>query len=192
MKKIFAVSFIALAMMACSGGQKPEATEEAVMDTPEATVVTVGNFKDQAGELVGKLVTITGTADHICKEDGKKLFLIDTETEGRVKVVTGEDVPAFNSEYEGFDFIVTGIVEETVIDEAYLLEWEEEIKAGIEEEKHLGGGTPMTAEEKEAGHHISDPAFEQINAYRQKMADQGVDKLSFYNIVAVSYEIIEE
>ncbi|MDP3445110.1 MAG: hypothetical protein Q8T08_19800, partial [Ignavibacteria bacterium] len=153
---------------------------------------TVGNFKEKAGELVGKLVTIKGTADHICKEDGKKLFLIDTETEGRVKVVTGEEVPAFNSEYEGFDFIVSGIVEETVIDEAYLLEWEEEIKAGIEEEKHLGGGRPMTAEEKEAGKHMPDPAFEQVNNYRQMMADQGVDKLSFYSIVAVSYEVIEE
>lgn len=192
MKKLVALSFVAALFFACSSNPKPETTYDANANAENPVEVTVGNFNEKAPGLVDKLVTIKGTADHICKGDGKKLFLIDIETEGRVKVETGEDMPAFNNELEGFDFIITGIVDETVIDEAYLQEWEEEIKAGIEETKHLGGGQALTEEEKAAGEHHDDDPFEQITKYRAMMADQGVDKLSFYAITAVSYEVIEE
>ncbi len=192
MKKLFALSSIAALLFACSSGPKPEATEETTSTVETPVEVTVSNFEEKAGELVGKLVVIKGTADHICKHDGKKLFLIDTVSEGRVKVVTSEDMAAFNSELEGYDFVVTGLVDETIVDEAYLQEWEEEIKAGIEEKKHLGGGEPMTEEEKAAGQHLDDPAYEQIKNYRDMMAVKGVNKLSFYAITAVSYEVIKE
>lgn len=190
MKRLFLFLFVASFMMACTGGQKAETNQEET--TEQAVEVTVGNFKEKAADLAGKLVTIKGTADHICRGDGRKMFLIDVEMPGRVKVVPNEDMAAFNSEQEGLDFIVTGIIEETYIDEAYLQEWEEEIKAGVDETKHLGGGEPMTDEEKEAGKHLDDPASEQIAGYRQMMADQGTDKLFFYSIVCTSYEVIEE
>lgn len=190
MKNLFFLMFVAVFMMACTGNQKPVENQEAVIE--QAVEVTVGNFKDKAADLAGKLVTIKGTADHICRGDGRKLFLIDVEMPGRVKVVPNEDMAAFNTEHEGMDFIVTGIVEETYIDEAYLQEWEEEIKAGVDESKHLGGGEPMTEEEKEAGQHLDDSAIEQIAGYRQMMIDQGTDKLFFYSIICTSYEVIKE
>jgi hypothetical protein len=189
MKKLFAVMLIALFTASCS--QAPKQAEQTAEETVPVEI-TVGSFKAKAGELVGQMVTISGTADHICKGDGRKLFLISTEEEGRVKVTTGENMPAFNNEYEGYDFVITGIVEESVVDEAYLQEWDEELHAGIEEEKHLGGGEPMTEAEKEAGHHIDDPGFEQIAKYRQMMADQGVTKLSFYSISCTAFEIIKD
>jgi len=190
MKNLFFLMFVAVFMMACTGSQKPVEDQEAVIE--QAVEVTVGNFKEKAADLAGKLVTIKGTADHICRGDGRKLFLIDVEMPGRVKVVPNEDMAAFNTEQEGMDFIVTGIVEETYIDEAYLQEWEEEIKAGVDENKHLGGGEPMTEEEKEAGQHLDDSAIEQIAGYRQMMIDQGTDKLFFYSIICTSYEVIKE
>lgn len=193
MKKYFLISVLALFMASCGNAPKPDTNEQANAAVETPTEVTVGNFKEKAGGLVDKLVVIKGTADHICKHDGKKLFLIDTLSEGRVKVVTGDDMAAFNSELEGFDFVVTGLVEETVVDEAYLQEWEEEIKAGIEEKKHLEGGKKGEAEaEAEDDHHSDESAFESINNYRKMMAEQGVTKLSFYNIKAVSYEVIKE
>lgn len=188
MKKFISVLMLALVFISCA--EAPKSTEKATEQ--EAVAITVGNFKEKAGELVGKLVTISGTADHICRSDGKKMFLISTEEEGRVKITTGENMAAFNSENEGQDFIVTGIVEESVVDEAYLQEWEEEILAGIEETKHLGGGEPMTEEEKEAGHHEEVAGLEQIANYRLLMKDKGVDKLSFYSISCTAYEIVKE
>jgi hypothetical protein len=189
MKRFFAIALTALIFASCS--QAPQQTEQATQETAPVEI-TVGNFTSKAGELVGQLVTISGTADHICKGDGRKLFLISTEEEGRVKVTSGENMAAFNSEEEGYDFVITGIVEETVVDEAYLQEWEEELQAGVEEEKHLGGGEPMTEAEKEAGHHMEDPGFEQIAKYRQMMAEQGVSSLSFYSIACTEYKVIKE
>ena len=158
----------------------------------EPIVITVGSFDEKAAELVGKEVIITGTTDHICKHDGKKLFLIDVEEEGRVKITSGEGVPAFNSEYEGYDFKIIGIVDEMIVDEEYLREWEEEVIAGIDETRHLGGGEPMTEEERAAGVHLDDPAMEKISDYREMMAEEGTDKLSFYSIVCTSFEVIED
>lgn len=184
---------IALLFSACSNSPKPAAeTTEVTEKSNEPVMITVGSFESKAADLVGETVTITGTADHICKHDGKKLFLIDTEEEGRVKVTSGEGVPAFNTDYEGYDFVVTGYVDEMIVDEEYLLEWEEEVIAGIDETRHLGGGQPMTEEERAAGVHLDDPAMEQIAAYREEMKELGTDKLSFYSIVCTSFDVIDE
>jgi hypothetical protein len=195
MKNLFFLMFVAVFMMACTENQKPVENQEAVIE--QAIEVTVGNFKEKAVDIVGKLVTIKGTADHICRGDGRKLFLIDVDMPGRVRVVPNDDMAAFNTEQEGMDFVVTGTVAETYIDEAYLLEWEEELKAEVVSENALDCETEETAseegkEEEEHDHHSAEAAYEQIASYRKQMAEQGVDKLSFYHIVAVSYEVIAE
>lgn len=193
MKKILFAGMMLVMFWSCTQSPNKAQTKMASLAPDEPVLVTVGNFLTKAPDLVGKPVTIKGTADHICRGDGKKLFIISTTEEGRVKVVTGEDMAAFNSENEGLDFTVNGLVDEVVVDETYLLEWEQEIKAGIEEKKHLGGGAPMTPEEKAAGQHAEeDPGMEQINGYRQEMAEKGVNKLSFYSIVCTSYSVDKE
>ncbi len=193
MKKFFLMAVVAIFFVACQN--QTETTVENAAQTrvaEEPIVITVGSFDEKAAELVGKEVIITGTTDHICKHDGKKLFLIDVEEEGRVKITSGEGVPAFNSEYEGYDFKIIGIVDEMIVDEEYLREWEEEVIAGIDETRHLGGGEPMTEEERAAGVHLDDPAMEKISDYREMMAEEGTDKLSFYSIVCTSFEVIED
>jgi hypothetical protein len=186
MYKLFFVTLLAVAMAAC-GGQKSDKAQQA---DEQITEVTVGNFKTMAAELVGKTVVIRGTADHICKHDGKKLFLIDVNSEGRVKVVTGDDMAAFDAANEGLDFVVTGIVAETIVDEAYLKEWEEELLTEEAENPHLEDGQHKESEQED--HHSNEQAYKQIADYRQKMAELGVDKLSFYHIIAKSYEISKE
>ncbi|MBS4059586.1 MAG: hypothetical protein KG029_04250 [Bacteroidetes bacterium] len=195
MKRLFLFLFVASFMMACTGGQKSETNQGET--TEQAIEVTVGNFKEKAVDLVGKTILIKGTADHICRGDGRKLFLIDVEMPGRVRVVPNEDMAAFNTEQEGLDFVVTGVVAETYIDEEYLLEWEEELKAETGSENALDceseePGNKDGEEGEEHEHHSADAAYEQIANYRKMMAEQGVEKLSFYHIVAVSYEVIKE
>lgn len=193
MKKLVLFGIIALLFSACTNSEKsPAETTEVTIKSDEPVMITVGSFETKAADLVGEMVTIKGTADHICKHDGKKLFLIDIEEEGRVKVTSGEDVPAFNTDYEGYDFVVTGYVDEMIVDDEYLREWEEEVIEGIDETRHLGGGQPMTEEERAAGVHLDDPAMEQIAAYREEMKELETDKLSFYSIVCTSFEVIEE
>lgn len=184
MKKLFFVALLPFVIAAC-GGQKADKAQES---DEQITEVTVGNFKTMAPELVGKTIVIRGTADHICKHDGKKLFLIDPNSEGRVKVVTGDDMAAFDAANEGMDFIVTGTVAETVVDEAYLKEWEEELKSEEAEKRHLEDGQHHEGEENKS----NEDAYNQIARYREMMAEKGVDKLSFYHIIAKSYEIVKE
>jgi len=192
-KKFVSFGIIALLFSSCINFEESSTENTEVAEkSNEPVMITVGSFESKAADLVGETVTITGTADHICKHDGKKLFLIDTEEEGRVKITSGEDVPAFNTDYEGYDFVVTGYVDEMIVDEEYLLEWEEEVIAGIDETRHLGGGEPMTEEERAAGVHLDDPAMEQIAAYREEMKELGTDKLSFYSIVCTSFDVIDE
>ena len=193
MKNLMLFGIIALLFSACTNtGKSPAETTLVAEKSDEPILITVGSFESKAAELVGEIVTIRGTADHICKHDGKKLFLIDTEEEGRVKITSGEGIPSFNSDYEGYDFVVTGYVDEMIVDEEYLREWEEEVIEGIDETRHLGGGQPMTEQERAAGVHLDDPAMEQIAAYREEMKELGVDKLSFYSIECTSFDVIDE
>ncbi len=190
MKKIAFLSLIAAFLMSCGNNPKTSSDNASSDESNQPVQITVANFSEKAPELVDKLVFIRGIADHICKHDGKKLFLVDTISDGRVKVVTGENTVAFNIEYEGYDFEITGKVLETVVDETYLQEWEEEIKAGIEEKKHLEGG--KSAEANEEDHHSDEEAMESIQRYRDQMAEQGVNKLSFYSIEASSYKVVKD
>ncbi|GAB1419271.1 hypothetical protein MASR2M12_20360 [Bacteroidales bacterium] len=190
MKKIAFLSLIAAFLMSCGNNPKTSSDNASSAESIQPVQITVANFSEKAPELVDKLISIRGIADHICKHDGKKLFLVDTISDGRVKIVTGENVAAFNNEYEGYDFEITGKVLETVVDEAYLQEWEEEIKAGIEEKKHLEGGKPAEATEED--HHSDEEAMQSIQRYRDQMAEKGINKLSFYSIEATSYQVIKE
>ncbi len=189
MKKLLFLGIIAAFMMSCGTNPKTQNNDEQQAEAQAPVEITVANFSEKAPELVGKLVKIQGIADHICSHDGKKLFLVDTISDGRVKVVSGENLAAFNNEYEGYDFVITGTIDETVVDEAYLQEWEEEIKVGIEEKKHLEGGKQADAQED---HHSDEDAMQSIQNYREKMTEQGVNKLSFYSIIATSYDVIKD
>ena len=190
MKKLLGLFMIVGLIFSCSNMKKNQPTDST--NDEKAVELTVGNFKEKAAELVGKLVSIQGTADHICSHDGKKLFLIDVEMPGRVKVVTGDDLAAFNSEYEGYDFNIDGYIAEDIVDENYLQNWEEELKSDTEvEKKHLDGEHSHGHNDGDEDHSKSE-AFEQISKYRTMMADQGVDHLSFYHIVAIRYKIIED
>lgn len=186
MKKLIALFLMTAFFVSCSNQQQKQTNQENA-----ALEITVEHFKDKAPELVGKLVSIQGTADHICSHDGKKLFLIDIDKPGRVKVVTAEELPAFNNELEGHDFLIEGLIAETIVDEAYLLNWEEQLRIeGESQSKHLDGEQGHDHGEGE-DHHSADEDYAQIAKYRELMEEQGTDKLSFYHITAVSYKVLD-
>jgi hypothetical protein len=196
MKKIFLV-IIAMAFIAvsCENSTSTKTnntkSEEVIID--EIIEVNLAEFDDKVGDLVGKKIVMAGTVDHICKHGGQKLFLVDTESEGRIKVTPDENVAAFNTELEGQNIIVTGIVEEQRIDEAYLKEWEEKILAGSEmgddkgEGKHLGGNM-----EKGGGKAEPSEELEKVNHLREMLAESGDDHLSFYSVLCVEYEVVDD
>jgi len=175
--------------------------------------LAIVDFDNQAGNYVGKEVQISGLVNHTCKHGGKRMFIIDEETEQTVKIEAGENIPSFDAELEGSIVSVTGIINELIIDEAYLIEWEAEIKEEMlnapeeeaelaegEEEgehaegehaegehEHAGGGMGEAAD---MGEHIS--GLEKIENFRKEIKESGKDHLSFYSIECISFEVIPE
>jgi len=181
LKKLFILSFIAIAFIACNNST--ENNQEQTAD--EIAMITVEDFSASPDSYVGKEIVIEGTTVHVCKEGGKRMFIIGEDPDERIQVKAGDEIAAFEVELEGSDVLVTGIVDELRIDEPYLTQWENELKA--ENPK-----SELKIHKGEEGHEHSegDPnaEYEQIEDYRAQIKENGTDHLSFYSIIATSYE----
>ncbi len=156
----------------------------------------LSNFNDKAESLIGKQVILNGMIDHVCKHGGQKMFIVNENGDARIKITTGENMAAFNTELIGETLMVVGVIDEHRIDEEYLREWEEELIAGVDEdEEHSEKGEPLhmgehggegNAEETE-----ENPEMKQINEYRQQIAESGKDYISFFSVTCIEYEVVE-
>ncbi|HEY9113184.1 MAG TPA: hypothetical protein VIN10_00705 [Bacteroidales bacterium] len=193
MKKLFFILALAIGFASCqNSANKTEATNDETLSS-DVAVVQVAEFETLAGDLVGKTIQFSGTVDHVCKHGGQRMFIVDNESEARIKITPAEEVAAFNTELVGDQLLITGIVEEQRIDEAYLMEWEEEIKAGsaMSDDKgegtHLGGNVEKGGE----GADVSEEMQKVINL-REQLQASGNDYLAFYSVVCTGYEVVQE
>lgn len=191
-KKILTLLGLAIILVACNNSQK-NINENATANEP--VNITVSDFLTKADEYVGQEVKIKGTVSHTCKHGGKRMFIFDDNEDNRVKIEAGEEITSFDASLEGSDIVVSGILKELIIDETYLMEWEQEVNAELnnpEEEsdttvvaEHEGGGLGEAADQ---GTHVS--ALESIADYRKQIKESGKDHLSFYSIECISYEVL--
>lgn len=192
-KYLVALLAMIFVLSACENQQKKEAaSEEEVVLIEEIVPVSLSDFDVKAEELVGKQVMLTGTVDHVCEHGGQRMFVIETGSEGRVKVTPDENIAAFKTDLEGQHVKLVGVVEEQRIDEDYLKEWEEEIMAGIDmsddkgEGSHLGGNT-----EKGGSDADMEEEMEKVNNLRQEIAESGKGYLAYYSVLCTEYEVVE-
>lgn len=191
-KKILTLLGLAIILVACNNSQK-NINENTTANEP--VNITVSDFLAKADEYVGQEVKIKGTVSHTCKHGGKRMFIFDDNEDNRVKIEAGEEITSFDASLEGSDIVVSGILKELIIDETYLMEWEQEVNAELnnpEEEsdttvvaEHEGGGLGEAADQ---GTHVS--ALESIADYRKQIKESGKDHLSFYSIECISYEVL--
>ena len=151
--------------------------------------VKLSEFNDKAGDYVGKTIRLQGIVDHVCEHDGKKMFLVDENSDARVKIVPNENLAAFTQDLIGETVEVTGVVKEFRLDEDYLIEMEEKAKAESNEESeiHMGDGEHKGNKEEQNG----EDKMKQINNLRQKLKDSCKDHLSYYSVEASSFKIIK-
>ena len=88
-----------------------QVVEEEVVTKTEPKAVSLAEFKEQAGTLVGEEVILEGTIIHVCKHGGQKMFITADDPDIRIKITPGEEMAAFETELEGSDVKVLGIVE---------------------------------------------------------------------------------
>jgi len=172
MKKVLTAVVIFSLFVACQTNEK--SNENAQKNTTENKAVqkttpqiALADFDSLASRYVGKEIKVKGIVDHICKHGGKKLFLVDDNANLHVEADS-----RFDESLAGSEVIVTGIVKEFRVDEAYCLKMDEDnIKS------HSEGKT-------------NDKLFEQkkkqIAFYRDSMEKAGTDHLSFYSLEFVS------
>lgn len=194
-KYLLIVTVIALIVTSCENNSKSKENEKVastMVVVDEITPVEVGNFEAKAEELVGKKIELKGTVDHICSHGGQRLFLVSESSDARIKITPDEQIAAFKTELEGNNIVIVGIVEEQRIDEDYLREWEEEIKAGGDladdkgEGSHLGGKVEKGGEGADINEEL-----QKVNNLREEIKESGKDHLSFFSVLCTDYTIVD-
>ncbi len=193
---IIALAFIAVSCENTATKTNDEnKTEIVVVD--EIITVSMVDYDSLVETLAGKKISISGTVDHVCKHGGQKLFIVDENSDARIKITPNEEIAAFNTDLVGETVKITGIIEEMRVDEDYLKEWEEEVKSGAEEKEGKGhgngDGNHESGEEEDHSEEHEDldieAELEQIARMRQRVEDSEKGYLSFYSILAVEYEV---
>ena len=189
-KWMVAVAMIAacLVMVSCGGGKKQQAAEEAVV------AMSIDDVMAKASGLVEQEVTIEGVCTHTCSHGAKKMFLVGSDDTKTLRIEAGE-LGAFDTKVVNNVVTVKGIIKEERIDEAYLVDWENRLKNQTEEKHGNGEGEGGCDTEKNARGETANNAEGRIADFRAKIAAEkeatGKEYLSFYHVVATSYEINE-
>ena len=194
-RKLIYLSLLTLVIVSC-GTSYEKSENNKSEEIAQAVDVTVMNFESKAADLVGKPINITATVNHVCQHGGKRMFLVAEGSEESIKVVPCEKLASFNTDLQGYTVKVSGIIEELIIDEEYLIEWENELAEEAEVEKseieHTGEGHGEDSEGEEEEMDENAEALESIASYRQQIAESGTDHLSFYTIVCDDYEKLDK
>ena len=189
-KLMMAVLFVTacFTLSSCGGGKKQQNAEETV------AVLSIDDVMAKAAELVDQKVVIEGVCTHTCSHGAKKMFLVGSDDSKTLRVEAGE-LGAFDTKVVNNMVTVNGILKEERIDEAYLVDWENRLKSQTEEKHGNGEGEGGCTTEKNARGETANTTEGRIADFRAKIAVEkeatGKEYLSFYHVVANSYEINE-
>lgn len=171
-----------------AGSSTPKTTTVAAQDT----VMEVDSVLKNGNKLVGQTVVLEGVCTHICQHGGGKIFLMGSDDTQTIRIDASEQVGSFSPEAVNSLVRVQGTVQEERIDEAFLNQWESQIKSQVIE-RHGEGGAGCESDQKARGEAPVGSIEERIANFRKRIAErkanEGKDYLSFYSITAESYEI---
>ena len=105
MKHIFYLITMAVIFVGCTN--KP-ATEK--VTEQEIRQITLEELNDQAGELQGETVKVTGMVFHVCKHGGQKMFIKSDTSDLSVLIRVSESIPEFDIALEGSSVEIIGKV----------------------------------------------------------------------------------
>ena len=190
MTVIAAIAVAGIINASCGNKQQQANSEGATTEVVASGAMEIDSLLANAGEFAGQEVTIEGESTHICKHGGRKIFLMGSDDTQTIRV-EGGSVGKFDQKCVNSIVRVTGDLKEQRIDEAYLQNWEAQLKAKAAEQH--GEGEAGCSTEKKARSETANTPEARIADFRAKIADRkaktGKDYLSFYFVEASSYEI---
>ena len=186
-----AIAIMAMTFIGTSCGNKQQkSASEATTEQSASSALEIDSLLANAESLAGQEVTIEGVCTHTCKHGAKKIFLMGSDDTQVIRVEAGT-LGAFDPKCVNSIVRVTGTLKEQRIDEAYLQNWEAQLKAQAAE-KHGTGEAGCDSEKKARGETANSPEA-RIADFRAKIADRkaetGKEYLSFYFMEADSYEV---
>ena len=190
-KLTIAIAIVAMTFIVTSCGNKQQkSASEATTEQSASSALEIDSLLANAESLAGQEVTIEGVCTHTCKHGAKKIFLMGSDDTQVIRVEAGT-LGAFDPKCVNSIVRVTGTLKEQRIDEAYLQNWEAQLKAQAAE-KHGTGEAGCDSEKKARGETANSPEA-RIADFRAKIADRkaetGKEYLSFYFMEADSYEV---
>ena len=190
-KLTIAIAHMAITIIGTSCGNKQQkSASEATTEQTVSSALEIDSLLANAESLAGKEVTIEGVCTHTCKHGAKKIFLMGSDDTQVIRVEAGT-LGAFDPKCVNSIVRVTGTLKEQRIDEAYLQNWEAQLKAQAAE-KHPTGAAGCHTQKKARGETANTPEA-RIADFRAKIADRkantGKEYLSFYFMEANSYEV---
>lgn len=195
MKTLFfaVVAMMAALTLSSCGSKNAKQAEVAVTDTIPV-VLTVDDVLANADSLKNTEITVEGICTHICQHGGKKIFLMGSNDSISLRCEADDKIGQFNPDVVNNLVQVTGILEEERIDEAYLAEWEEMLKAETAEKHGEDTEAGCATEKKNRGEEAeADTPEKRIAAFRERIAqreaEEGKNYLSFYYLNANQYEV---
>lgn len=197
MKKLIVYIVVAAAALfaaGCGGNQNNKKQAAETAGTAQAAALEVDKLLSDAERMTGKQVTVEGVCTHICRHGGRKIFLMGTDDTQVIRIEAGDKIGAFKPECVNNLVRVTGTMAEDRIDEAYLAEWEQEVKDQLAEE-HGDGEAGCSAEQQARGESVASSTEKRIADFRARIAErkakEGKEYLSFYHVDGESYEILK-
>lgn len=173
---LFALSFI---LFSCGNNSKKN--DIAAEAENEALKITVAELLNAPDDYVGQKIIVSGIVDHVCKNGGKKMFILGENPENRLKITTGQEISVFEIDLEGNDVTVEGIFTELRIDEDYLAKIENEEHAEHDE----SAVNTHEGEDTDDGDHVE--GSDQITDLRNKIEESGKGYISQYSVECVKY-----
>ena len=185
-----AVAAFAIAGTSCGGSKQK--TNEAAQAEQTVAAMDVDSLLANAEALTDQEVTVEAICTHACKHGATKIFLMGSDDTKTIRVEACE-LGAFDTKCVNSVVRVKGIMKEDRIDEAYLQNWEAQLKEAATKQ-HGEGEAGCETEKKARGESANTPE-DRIAAFRAKIAarqaEDGKAYLSFYHVDAISYEIVE-
>lgn len=167
MRSLMIAFALMFALISCKDtGKKTSEADVVAEEVYEVPTITIGEFNSDAGKYLDKEVKVQGIVDHVCKHGGKKIFFVDDDQDLHINSET-----RFEEDLNGSKLLVTGIVREFRVDEAFCLQMEED-----NIQNHTDD--PEKFEHKK----------ETIKYYRDSMTMASSDHLSYYSLDYVSHE----
>lgn len=183
---------LSIGSISCGNNTKQQSGNSTEEQSNIPAGMEVDSLLANAESLTEKNITVQGICTHTCKHGAKKIFLMGSDDTQTIRIEAG-DLGQFSPDCVNSIVEVNGTLKEQRIDEAYLVQWEEKVKAQSGE-KH-GNGEAGCSTEKKARGESGNTTEKRIADFRKKIAERkaktGKDYLSFYFVEAESYKITE-